>query len=469
MDPATAKEIQRQKKLQEQLATTSQINALVLGEFICRKNGAGSLEELQSKGLYGNRPEAWTLMMEHTAGVELGSVKRSDGQVNKNFVFCIDTKEQDLNCLLSPNNTETCRFLDDPRIPESNQWVHPFTGQKVPGDLSKTCIYNSITRHVWSSFDINIDVSMGYIHTGIDALHNVSEFDKCYQAAGGTKGGYMTITKTKPDGNSVENISLASGNKGVTNPDFVKTMALLNEKNVWNGIIKIPFDVCKEAGLPVYNGPPIPSTESILKKMENLKIEGDPNKEAERMKEKMQARWEKDSEGKKRHEYFVLIPVNHVLAWPLRSQEYRISKDINVEMFTFNPRKPDGTEDDPVLLYFIVANPLFEAMMNDWNSKGPNSWLGKVDMRPLNEVSFKFTPQTDRARYNNLPENCKAQTGVVALRTYITYSVPPVGLTQEAIDQLAPTLSPGFLPASAELTESEKKDIAVERYIRHGI
>lgn len=473
MEPASAEEIQKQKELREKLLERN-YNAPVLAQYICRHHGCRNLEEVMERGLYGNRPDAYSLMRLRTIGVEVGSVKQSNGNPNKSFIVQMDgSKNQVISCPLSPQNTETCLFLDDPRIPEKDQWVHPFTGKSFPGDLSKACIYNVTTRHAWSSFDVLFNARMGHLHSGLNSLFEIEERDKLREAAGAVKGAYMSIAKTNSDGQSLStNALFSSESRGPTNPEFVRTMALINDVNLMNGLIKLPPDVCRAAKLPMFNGveAAVPSMEEVSKRMKNLKFENynDP-KEIQRMRQKMIEKWEKSTKGKGTHEYFVLIPIDHVLAWPLRSQDYRMLTNVDVEMFTFNPRNTDGTEADPVLLYFIIASTFFEAMLNDWKSKGPKSWLDKVDMRPLDQVTFEFVPHTDKSQYPNLPNDCKALNGVVALRNYITYAVPPLGLTQEAINQLAPTLSPGFGSADAELTEEQRRNIAVDRYIKYGI
>lgn len=468
MDISSQNELLKQKELAEKLSAP-RFDARVLAVFLCQHHNVSNLEELLQKGAFGTRPEAWSLMRQRTIGVEIGSVKRDDGQPNKNFLFELDKDryQQEVKCLLSPHNKETCRFLDDPRIPTENQWRHPSTGQPLPGDLNRACVYNCIMRKRWSSFPIVIDVAMGHVHSGLNALENIEAQDETFAAAGALKGGFMSITQTTQEGEDAQNAPLHSMRFGATHPEFVRTMALIHPSNIGNGIVKIPRDVCIGAKLPVFMGPPVPSDDQIKARLKKMKIGIDKPEEIERMRQKMMQDWETESKGMKKHEFFYAIPINHVMAWPLRSQEYRQAQGIELEMFRFNPRLANGKEGDPVLLYFLVPNPTFEAMMDEWQNS-EKSWMGKVDMRPLDQISFSFVPFTDRARYPKISPECKALTGVVAARAYITYWVPPVGLTPEAIASLAPTLSPNFPSASDWITEGQKKDMAMDRYIKYG-
>jgi hypothetical protein len=240
---------------------------------------------------------------------------------------------------------------------------------------------------------------------------------------GAIAGAYMRFGATTKEGADVEAVPVREEiDHGFLNRFAAATLALVNESNLRNGIIEIPYDVCVAAGLPVYRGPPPPPSD----------WQGDPQVWVER--------WERDTADRHRIRCFYAVPVNHVLAWPLRNEQYAIRRRLPSLRFQFVPPAQAGMGAEPVLLYYLLA----DLHMNGVESEFRRVWMGKVDMRPLSSLSFDLIPECNRAQYPNISAETEAVAGVATVRSYITYLAPEPGLTAEVISQLIPTLCPGF-------------------------
>lgn len=463
----------KQRYLKEKLEGRTQYEAPVIARYICQATNTPNLTYLASRpnGVFGVMPDAWSLVMERTIGVEFGSVKRADGSPNTEFTFHLDEDgksrmSQAVACFMSPQNTITCRFLDDPRIPEKDCWVNPGTGQRVPGDLSKAHIYQWVVRHKRSNLPINVDVSLLHTHRGLDQVQGLETQDKLFEGAGGTKGAFMTVTQTTQDGEDVKHVPIPSMAFGPTSHSFVKTMMLINRDNIQNGIIQIPREVCLEARLPVYKGTPKTDEHVVEALMEQMSISDDDKKKQE-TREKMLAAAErgwnesiKDDPSKEKVECFYAVPVMHVLAWPLHSDAFLQQNKVQVEMLRFRPRGEDG---DPVALYYLVSDVFFQSMVNGFFD-AELGWWDKLDCRPLNETGVNLVPFTDRSRYKDtIPMDVRSVKGMAVVRTYLNYMVPPVGLSPAAIASLAPTLAPGFMRSEEYVSEEEQQQLAVDK------
>jgi hypothetical protein len=248
---------------------------------------------------------------------------------------------------------------------------------------------------------------------------------------------------------------------GFLNGEFVATNALVHESNLKNGIIELPAEVCDASHLPVYRGvPPCPS--HYIPKSDNPE-------EAERLRTLTENKWKADFEqqikdGKMRPtRAFYAIPVNHVLAWPLRDPSYLSQYKMHVETLQFRPPtdNPLGlSSEQPILLYFLLADGYMPNLINHYRE----TIMCGVDMRPLHEAGFDFVPRTERTQYGaDIPEHVKRVQGVMSVRAFLTYRVAPK-LNAEELAGLIPTLSPGFPSCSQWVSERQRVDAALKAY-----
>jgi len=364
------------------------------------------------------RVEAWTLMIEgagqgaavgikpRTLAVEVGSVLQMDAKSIETFKFAIDGDplQQVVRCPLV-NNTPRCRFLSPPR-----------------GDLEHVCLLNVVTRNVWCSTPVSMAARFPFYPVGDKGKREA--LDKLQLEGGAVPGPYMQFGATPKDGADVDKVPVEESLvHGFLNRFYVATMALVNDSNLRNGVVPIPYAECLAAGLPVFKGPPPPPSD----------YEGDV--------ETWNRNWLEHTAKEHRIQCFYAIPVNHVLAWGLRNEAYATRRKLPSLRFQFIPPAHAGMGSNPVLLYFLVADLHFDFLVREVQQY----WIGNVDVRPLASLSFELYPVCARSANPNVPANIDTVGGVAALRSYLTYLAPDVGAVKpEEIPNLIPTLCPGF-------------------------
>lgn len=296
------------------------------------------------------------------------------------------------------------RMLDNPQPREK----FIFNGQPLEGDLQHACVYQIVCRHVAArQLTGPVAVRLNFYHKGVNKVQKAEKQDEFIEAGGGIKGAFFAVTpsNTNEDGRDLECVPLAENS--CCNAWRTKTMALVNERNVENNVVHIPYEVCLQAGLPV--PPAIPNgtaSDFAIKFMQKIH---DSAKE----------------QGKEPIRSFYAIPFNHVLSWPLRSQAYAEHCGFRVWHFQVNDK----------LLFYLIPQPDYERLLFSFK----RSQLDKVDMRPLADMAMEFVPMMSG------PE--ARTSGTIKLRSYIHYMVPPLKadgtcISQQTIDNLAVTLAP---------------------------
>lgn len=399
-----------------------QLNFVVLARFFCERFRVVDVWQINPRQ---GRTEAWTLMgAPRTLGVEVGSVNNGGGEEIKTFRFRLsseqaDSEAQKVVCQLVPS--PLCRFLGPPK-----------------GDLQHICLFNVITRGVWCNLPIEMAARFPFYPIGDGGQREA--LDKLMGEAGAVAGAYMRFASTAKDGADVETIPVREEiDHGFLNRFAAATLALVTDRNLRNGIMPIPYDVCVAAGLPVFRGPPPPPSQ----------FEGDAQTWNEH--------WLRVTEGQHRIQCFYALPVNHVLAWALRDEEYAARKRLPSLRFQFVPPAHAGMGADPVLLYYLVADLHMQQMEEEFR----RVWMGKVDMRPLSALSWELIPNCNGAHYPAIPKDTEAIVGVAMLRSYLTYLAPEPGLTEDAIAELIPTLCPGFPEPSAWIPYDREEMTAI--------
>lgn len=371
------------------------------------------------------RRETWSLMSElQTLGVEVGSVMHAPSTPIRTFQFHLDQKpeEQAVRCPLA-GDTPLCRFLNQPK-----------------GDTEHMALINVTTRGVWGNLPINMAVRFPFYHVAEGGKR--AELDRLMHEAGAISGAYMDFAATPKDGRDVLHVPLQEQpGYGFLNRQAVATLALVNEDNLRNGIIPIPYEVCVAARLPVFRGPPPPPSH---------------------MEDKVEIwneHWLKANADKHRIQMFYAVPINHVLSWAMRNEAYATKKRLPFLRFQFVPPPHAGMGKDPVLLYFLVADFHMDGLINEFRSV----WLNKIDMRPLQSLSFDLIPETNRALYPQIAKETELVAGVCMVRSYLTYMTPEPGLTPQMLAELIPTLSGGFPEPGAWVPYDPDEVAAIQR------
>jgi hypothetical protein len=302
-------------------------------------------------------------------------------------------------------------------------------------------------------------------------LEKHEEQDDLLAIGGAIKGAYTSVAATPPYGEDVEIAGLKRRHFSYCNEFFVSTMALINEDNLKNGIVEIPAEVCREAGLLLFEGAPEPP--------QDWKEEKDVDEAAEALASmdisegdrsaRFKAEWMAQAEKRELYPilHYYAVPINHVLAWGLHSKEYAAQHKVNREEFFFTPpaapkgAKTKGLGGD-ILLYYLVSDVSMRAMRANFDKH----WLGKVDSRPLNNMGFDFVPFTGARHYPGLaPEVKQVTVDTFSVRSTLSYMVAPK-LSRAQIAALAPTLSPTF-PSCRDWDPKEAaRQRDLERYLK---
>ncbi len=463
----SASELLRQKELQARLERP-RFEFLPIARFLCKTHNVRDVTQIVP---FGSRVSAWQLMKQVTLGIEVGSVVKDPNEPPHIFQFNLEPEDsgesQAVRCFFDPS-LPWCRFLGSPQPVEP--FRNPVTGVAMPADLDRVCAYNIVCRSVWSSVPINIAGRLNFYHKGINELQQSEQQDSLFAAAGGVKGAFISIAATKKEGEDIEVVPMPALGFSCVNDFFTATMALINSRNIMNGIIEIPNDVCIEAGLPVFRGAPEPGESFLVGALEAMTLDKDGHETkilSEEEKQQARARltdqfknkWQEQvADAQKIHTFFA-VPINHVYAWPLQSEDYATQHGFRSEQFRFlPPPNEQGVAQEPIVLYYLVADVYFRAIQAEFEKV----WMGKTDMRPLSSMAFEFVPQLDRARYK-IPHDIKTVQGVMSLRSYITFMAPPK-LSQQTIDSLAPTLALNFPTAENWSMDDIAKQMAMERF-----
>ncbi len=466
LKPEEEQLLQRQKELQAKLER-HKFEFEPIAEFLCRAHRVRDVWQIEP---FKGRINAWEVMRSVTVGLEVGSVVHHPNEQPHAFQFMLDPEDsgesQKVTCHFD-RNLAWCRFLDSP-IPK-DPFRNPRTDQPMPVDLDKVCVYNFVTRHVLSNLDINVAGRLNFYHKGVDELQELEKKDELIAQAGGIKGAFISIPRTGREGQDVEVVPIAKHGFMCTNEHFTATMALINQRNLKHGVIEIPAWVCQAAKLRVWSGPPEPGEAFLSSALENLTMKDGHVKTVLSEQQTAEARkfftlkfkenFVKSIGDRPLITHYYAIPINHVLAWPLHSEEYAQEHGYECEQFRFMPPPNSGLPNEPIVLYYLVGNPYFERMVTEFE----RVWMNKVDMRPLNSMAYEFVPQLGRSKYPHISPDTTGVQGFLAVRSYMTYMVPPK-MMQETVDNLAPTLALGFPSCYEWAVDAMAREMAIERH-----
>lgn len=421
-----------------------------IATFLCQHHKVSDLPYIHPYGV--GAVDAWKLSNEKTIGVEY--------TIEGTFNTEKGPEEQVIRVLLPEG-----RPLYKTAQP-SQRFQHPKTGEPMESNLNEVSIYQVACRAYSSTMPIPVAVRQTWDHASMRILEGTDVTDEMFAAADAIKGAFVVLDPTK-DGTeeALQSFPLPELSHGYQNSPFAKTYAYLNKKNLWNGIIEIPSEVCEEARLPIWKGPPEAPEDLVLKQFRALKIEDPSSEKAISVRKEVSAQFgeqfmEQFSEDKsaKPITHYFAVPANHVLAWGYLSDEYRNQQGHRAYRFSYRT----DSKSDPVLMYFLLPNPLFEHVMEE----AIETLLDKVDKRPLNSVGMEFLPRINPSYPLDGQETQRA-SGKVTLRTYYSYLSGP-SLGQATIDALAPTMAPDFFSCHTWSREERARQAAFEEWERQN-
>lgn len=419
----------------------------VIERFLCATHKVDHLGQMTP---FGRMFSCWEIMRPVTLTVETSAHPNTVIRLDADAITSVATHVKRLDSHLPP-----------PKV--------AFKQGKMEADLERVCPFSVVTRHVRSNVPIPVAVRLNFYHASLNELEKQEEHDELLAIGGAIKGAYMSISPTPPYGEDVEVAALKRRQFSYCNEFFASTMALVNEDNLQNGIIKIPPEVCREAGLRVFNGAPEPPDDWVLiDAMERMDMSEDDNDRAAQFKSQWIAQAERQGQFPISHYY--AVPINHVLAWGLQSKEYAAVHKVDREEFFFTPVLPPTATKEKVsgplgagdiLLYYLVSDVSMKAIQDDFTKH----WMGKVDARPLDSIGFELVPLTGARRYPGLAESVKeVKVDVLTVRSTISYMVAPK-LSKAQLANLAPTLCPTF-PTCRDWDPTEAaRQRDLERYL----
>jgi len=414
-------------------------NAAPLARFLCAHHGVHDVSQIE---VWGRSTFAWDVCRESVIPIEtkVAAAPANGGQT-----------------------TGYIRPLSNPqpRAP----FKHPVNGQPMMADLGRVYIYNVVCRSYCNTTDQPYAVRLNYYNEPMSELQETRQQDAIYAEAGlgSARGAFAMLLPTGAEGRDMSETPLIETQFAYQNGPFIRTMALLNEHNIMNGLVRIPHEVCVEARLPVWQGEDkafMPSESMIASALQAMQAtpEGAPALRARYVaayRAEMMEKWQKRGKST----YFVAMPINHVLAWAFHSESYRASGEQRVEEFRFSP--PPGTPGaerlgNP-LLYYLVPETLLQHTLLCVK----RNWLGKVDVRPLESVGFEFVPSAAAVGTAHA-----APQGELTIRAHVSYFAAPT-LMPATIAALAPALAPGMPSCFQWSREDMERDAAV-RALRGG-
>lgn len=432
----------KQKEEVAKINTPNKYIWKVIAEFLCRFHNVSDVPYIMP---FGSRTYTWEVMRENVLQVELSTPERVSVDIRT---------PEDAGGSVFACSVGNGKLLNDPQ--PKDKFIHPI--QKVPMDVdpNNVYIYNITARHVKSSIPIDVAPRLNYYHTSMAALQNTVEQDNMFAEAGAVRGAFTVIKPTGPDGDDIECCPMPELTFAYQNRFFAQTMALVTEQNILNGIVKIPHEVCVAANLPVWKGTiPDPEEAMITGMMKSMNIDT-TTEQGSIQKQGFIDQWKTDImerfKDAPKSECFYAVPINHVLAWGLASEEYMSQRGVQAEQFRYV-----GPDNQAVVLYFLVQSAYFDQMLNSFKEK----WLNKLDVRPLKDVAVEFLPII-KQEYEGIPQSVTHVTGQLSMRFYITYSAAP-RLSAATIANLAPALCVGFPNCHHWTIDEVSKQLAIEK------
>jgi hypothetical protein len=451
----------------------------VVARFLCEHHNVSDVSEIDP---FRGRVPCWKLMTAVVLDASFGSVKgERGGEERRRFQFRLDpedsAEQQAVTCRLDPADSNT--MLLSSAMPRPETWFEHPTRRNADGspvrlqpDLGRVYPYSIVFKHVWNSVPIEPVMRLTFYHRGANELHDLERADRAWAAAGGVRGAFYAIrSPTSPEGDDVNVVPLPEHGFGCQNPHFVRTMALVTEQNIHNGVVTIPHNVCLAARLPVFRGPPqVPDNviERLFQKMTLAEGAAEPDavvkkefrERIERQNEEYWAKVREQGQGREIRE-FKAVPVNHVLAWILHSEDYAAQGRWRYEQFRYvPPANVDMPSHDPVLLYFLVGDYYYDRMVEFVRAR----WMTKVDARPLASMGVEFVPRLGRALYPKIPAEAQVVTGYMAATACFKYMVAPA-LSPTTVANLAPELAPGFPHCQDWNVDDVARQMAIERHM----
>jgi hypothetical protein len=253
-------------------------------------------------------------------------------------------------------------------------------------NLERVSVRFETLRYVKNPTRETFFIGRNYVH--VAAITEHEELERIKQEHGYPPN---TLHIARPNEDKAAFVKFIEENKAVLylNKEFLLTFMLINERNMMNGVIRIPNEVMEAEGI----GPGYATFDQNNMAVAHMA------------------------------DYFVLIDAKSVLGWcldiPLETQKL-------FGLFSYQI-----TIDDKYILFYIVPNQVLDRIKADLVA----SYLtDKIDLRPLRSVGAAVRPANSEYRDPVGPE----------LTVSVTY-ICSREMTQDQVDRLYPALDEGFI------------------------
>ena len=403
-------------------------NRDVISQFLCAHHGVANIWDFLP---FGDRYLAFEMLRPVTLTVEsrLQHVVFSPHRPSESQVITLP---------LINDPAGVTRFLgrDGPAPAPERRFKHPETQQPMPLDFDRVYPYSVVTRHLASSVPWPVAIRLNFYHQGKELLEHRAEHDAMMAAGGAIRGAYATIQPTGAGGQDVEVAAMPYEPFAFRNDFFTGTMALVNESNLQNGVVIIPPNVCIQAGLPVFRGRIIQRDDDDAGALANAMMDMSISETEQKLMETAKKRELRPISD------WRAIPINHVLAWGMQSDEFARERGLRVYPFSYSPNVPpdkNGKRPDDITLYYLVDNVAYAQLLEYFRV----AWMGKVDVRPLSSMAFELLPMQAQEMQRTTGKVPEQVTGNLTVQSSISYMVAPK-LSEAQIAVLAPALHPEF-------------------------
>lgn len=275
----------------------------------------------------------------------------------------------------------------------------------MDADMSAVCVHTILLKRARNPYPVNVALSLNFKHKKFEEAEN--EYDKLAAAMGYVPGAFEVISANF-DG-PLQSYALKPGSFEL-GPAFAKTNYYLTGDNLFNGIVKIPPEICMQAGLP--NRPVVYTPHGTKVPLDQIQV------------------------------YFA-VPPDHVLAWKLiLLHEQRRKRGIYAEEFY----------QEDLIKYYLVPDVCMRILIQEFNIE----WASAIDRRPLHSVGINVVPQTTNVQYDpNHPIQLDVGVGYVCFPR----------LSQEAISKLAPVVHPD-MPTFQSISSVARQQAELEKIIK---
>ena len=339
-------------------------NSVPIEAFLCQHFGVRDINDIAN--FYGRGMTPGWRYMKH----ELVQVEYKLSVWANAFDLAHYERDHVYRLLLGNENVSVKRTAH----PDQNKWP-------VPHDTNEEILYvYGASIGTYSLKGDRIGVRFTAENRPFAQEQMVDVHDKTVQAAGMVS---RVVTIIRPGEEELDTVLMPVLEFGCASPELIRTTTLLNEQNIWNGLILLPADTCIKAGLRIRANADDRAIdvdeEDIGQMLAALNLEPGTDEASAAAKQYIdgaQEKFDHASSGADQVKGYYFVPADHVLAWPHRSE---LADTSILAVSAPNKRGIIGYIIDDVRVKSGIEGVC-------------KAWLGKQDPRPRTSVGLEIIP-----------------------------------------------------------------------------